>query len=571
VEPSGKHALLVMAPSGVFTHALPAAGQVTIGRDEGCDVVLGDVKASRRHALLHLGDPCAIEDLGSTNGTTLAARPLRANERMPLSPGDLVAIGSTVLVLQRAAAPPIRVWSKKAFDERLGAEAARASKEGGAYGVVRMEFEEWASAHSKLSTMGSRAMPNEAARAERVESALKEALRPADVIGSTAPGRYEVLLPATAEREVAAISADVQRRLADAGVACAVTVACYPRDDASGGDVVAPTAAAAGAPAATGSTLDRRLSPVVAKVAQGDINVLILGETGVGKEVLARTIHERSRRAQKALVSINCAALSETLLESELFGHEKGAFTGAVAAKAGLLESADGGTVFLDEVGEMPLALQAKLLRVLEQREVLRVGSLRPRPIDVRFLGATNRDLEAEVAAGRFRQDLYFRLNGVAIVIPPLRERTDEIEALARLFVAKAAERCGRKGPALAPEVLELLQRHRWPGNIRELRNVMERAVLLTSGGTIGLDTFPANFLGGPLRAIVGVPADPPPAAVALPEGDDRARVIAALAACDGNQTHAAKMLGISRRTLITRIEEYDLPRPRKKSDDGSG
>jgi transcriptional regulator with GAF, ATPase, and Fis domain len=283
-------------------------------------------------------------------------------------------------------------------------------------------------------------------------------------------------------------------------------------------------------------------------------------------------VHARSPRAEKPLVSINCAALSEALLESELFGHEKGAFTGAVATKQGLLESADGGTVFLDEVGEMPLALQAKLLRVLEQREVLRVGSLRPRSIDVRFLAATNRELEAEITAGRFRQDLYFRLNGVAMVIPPLRERLDEIESLAKSFVAQACERARRASLKIAPEVFELLRRYAWPGNIRELRNVMERAVLLTSGGVITLESFPANMMSAPLRAIAGSmqasPQEPtiPPPPIVLPEGDERARIIAALAACDGNQTHAAKLLGISRRTLITRIEEYDLPRPRKKT-----
>ncbi|MFI5302925.1 MAG: sigma-54 interaction domain-containing protein, partial [Polyangiales bacterium] len=327
-----------------------------------------------------------------------------------------------------------------------------------------------------------------------------------------------------------------------------------------------------------------------------------LGETGVGKEVLSRAIHERSLRAKKPLVCLNCAALSESLLESELFGHEKGAFTGAVTAKAGLLESAEGGSVFLDEVGEMPLTLQAKLLRVLEQREVLRVGSLRPRAIDVRFIAATNRDLEGEIAAGRFRQDLYFRLNGIALTIPPLRDRLDELEPLARAFISLACARTKRPTePRLSPSALQAMRLYRWPGNIRELRNVMERAVLLCSRDQITPDVLPAPILAASSIANAAKPVPPraSPAMATMPPSamrafdpdvtrldsaarldverietgagrpaDEKGRIIAALAACNGNQTHAAKMLGISRRTLITRIEEYDLPRPRKKSDE---
>jgi DNA-binding NtrC family response regulator len=312
----------------------------------------------------------------------------------------------------------------------------------------------------------------------------------------------------------------------------------------------------------------RNLERVVERAAVADISILLLGETGVGKEVLARRIHALSPRADKPFVGLNCAALAASLLESELFGHEKGAFTGAGQAKPGLLETADGGTVLLDEVGEMPLAVQVKLLRVLEERQVLRIGGTRPRPIDVRVLSATNRNLEAEVAAGSFRRDLFFRLNSIAIEIPPLRERPSEIEPLARRFVSVAAQRLRLPPPEIDAEVLGRLRRYKWPGNIRQLRNVMERAVVLAEGGRITADLLPADTYVGP----VPKPAAPPATSRPLDEAaaddadDERKRILAALESCAGNQTRAAELLGISRRTLVSRLAEYDLPRPRKRA-----
>ena len=317
-------------------------------------------------------------------------------------------------------------------------------------------------------------------------------------------------------------------------------------------------------------------------VAASNLSVVLLGETGVGKEVTAARIHAGSPRRGGPFVRINCAALAETLLESELFGHERGAFTGAVKAKTGLLEAANGGTVLLDEVGEMPLTTQAKLLRVLESREIMRVGSVETRAIDVRLVAATNRDLPSVVAAGGFRSDLYFRLNGITIRIPPLRERRAEILPLAQLFLAQASQ--GRPA-AFTPAALAKLESHAWPGNVRELRNVIERAVVL-SGVSQGTGRVDAEHLAietmmfvQPLQAApsgasrMSAPTEPPPAMFApVAAGDlradvedfERKRIEQALVAAQGNQTRAAELLGISRRTLVSRLDAFGMPRPRK-------
>jgi DNA-binding NtrC family response regulator len=305
----------------------------------------------------------------------------------------------------------------------------------------------------------------------------------------------------------------------------------------------------------------RALYQQLVRAAQGPISVLILGETGVGKELLAEAVHQHSGRAGK-FVALNCAALNEHLLESELFGHEKGAFTGAIGAKEGLLETAHGGTLFLDEVGELPHATQVKLLRVLEERKVLRVGARAARSIDIRLVAATHRDLEAAIDQAEFRADLFYRLNGIALNVPPLRERKADIEALAKHFVVRAARESRRETvPRFSDAFLRVLFEYHWPGNIRELRNVLERAVLLCDGDELTLENLPPKL------------AQPIPA---RPEREDelaqlsrrmeeveRTRITEALKQCGGNQTQAAECLGISRRTLVTRLAQYNLPRPR--------
>jgi two-component system response regulator AtoC len=311
----------------------------------------------------------------------------------------------------------------------------------------------------------------------------------------------------------------------------------------------------------------QRIYELLDVIAGSPLSVLILGETGTGKEVFAAELHARSTRAQQPFLKLNCATLSGSLLESELFGYEKGAFTGAATAKQGLFESAHGGTLFLDEIGEIPVETQAKLLRVLDSGEVLRLGSVTPRKIDVRYVSATNRDLHTSVSEGRFRSDVLFRLNGFEVTLPPLRKRPTEILALAQLFADRARAREAHPALTIGPKAREALLDHGWPGNIRELKTTMERAVTLAghkSGGTIE----PKHLM---LSAPSASTKDP---SLGIGEGslrgalaaEEKARVLDALRRAKGNQTKAAQLLGVSRRTIITKIEAFGIERPRKDS-----
>jgi DNA-binding NtrC family response regulator len=305
----------------------------------------------------------------------------------------------------------------------------------------------------------------------------------------------------------------------------------------------------------------RTLYEQASRAAKASISVLILGETGAGKEVLAHAIHRASPRAEKPFLAINCAALAESLIEAELFGHEKGAFTNASHAREGIFEAANGGTVFLDEVGELPAATQSKLLRVIEDKKVTRIGARTPRAVDVRFVSATNRDLEAEAEQGAFRADLFFRLNGIALTVPPLRERRGEIEELAQLFIARACTDAGRADvPVLSAAARDMLLRYAWPGNVRELRNAIDRAVVLCAGGSLEPEHLPPRVTdsrGGAPKGGASTLRDHVDAA-------ERQRVAEVLERCGGNQTLAATELGISRRTLVARLSEWGLTRPRR-------
>jgi two-component system NtrC family response regulator len=292
---------------------------------------------------------------------------------------------------------------------------------------------------------------------------------------------------------------------------------------------------------------------LVRRVAPSDATVLIRGESGTGKELIARALHHASPRAAGPLVKVNCAALAESLLEAELFGHEKGAFTGAVAGRKGRFELADGGSIFLDEIGDLPPHLQVKLLRVLQEREFERVGSSRPIKVDVRLLAATHRNLEALVREGRFREDLYYRINVVTIMLPPLRERREDLPPLIEHFLRVFAGKNGKTVRGLTREAREALLRYDYPGNIRELENLMERAVVLTRDDVIGVEDLPLALEAPAWET--GEEAG----LIAAVEGLERRMIREALAKADGTQTRAAELLGISERVLRYKLKKYGL------------
>jgi two-component system, NtrC family, response regulator AtoC len=582
--PGGRLHLLVIGDDLYATHPLPEAGAVAIGRSPACEVFVDHPSVSRRHAVLHLGPPLAIEDQGSSNGTRVREVQLAPNQRVVFAPGDLIEVGALQLVVQQRSAPVRgrRVWAHDYFDARLEEECERCEVSGAGFVTLHL-----------------RADPQ---RASDVEDVLAQELRTVDVVAMYAPGQYEALMCESNVADGSEVVGRLTAALTARGVAPQIGMASYPDDGRNPHSIIARAAERARgeehhAPAvavASPETGMQTLWRLVERIAHANISVLIQGETGVGKEMMTETIHNMSPRAAQPFLRLNCAALSQTLLESELFGYEKGAFTGAVSAKPGLLETADKGTVFLDEIGELPPSIQAKLLRVLEERRVLRVGGLKSKAIDVRFVAATNRDLEAEVARGTFRQDLFFRLNGIALTIPPLRERQTEIRPLAEIFIARACAESGRTPLPLSPEASALLHRYSWPGNIRELKHMMERAVLLCQGDAIAPEHLPLEKMRAtrpaqPARSPVEPTADSPrehrhpaiaarrptPPTPAQEESLDfkkdsrereRKQIIAALKSAEGNQSKAAKILGISRRTLLTKLDVHKLPRPRKRS-----
>jgi two-component system NtrC family response regulator len=310
-----------------------------------------------------------------------------------------------------------------------------------------------------------------------------------------------------------------------------------------------------------GSRAMRAVTDTASRVAQADTTVLLEGESGTGKELLAKAIHFHSSRSRGPFVTINCGAIPEQLLESELFGHRRGSFTGAVSDKKGKFEAADRGTIFLDEIGELPLMLQVKILRVLQEREIDKVGDTRPIKVDARVIAATNRDLEKMITDGVFRDDLYYRLAVVSIRMPPLRERADDIPLLVDHFLNKHTERLGKPRPEVDKAVYAAFNRHAWPGNIRELENVIERALVLDRDGRIGIDDLPGR-LRAPDQEVGTLRMELPDEGISL-EDVEKELLLAALQKHNWNQTRAASYLKITRSTLLYRVQKFELERPR--------
>jgi len=557
--PSTAGASLLIMSNGFFASLpLSPGSEMVIGRSTSCDVHLDDPMASRRHARLYLGESIAVEDLGSANGTRVRDALIAPHTLTSIAPGEIISIGSTLLVMQqtRHSNGARRAWSHGYFERRLRDECAEAERRGARFALVRLHVEN-------------------AAPWTRVVPVLARELPPPQLFAAYGPQDFELLLPEAAAEDVEGLMGRMRDELAAAGAPARFGVAWYPRHGRSADALLARANAAVrlsgGEPLGPSIELAsegmKRAYDMAVRAAPNNMSVLLLGETGVGKEVMTRAIHGMSPRADRPFLALNCAGLSEGIIESELFGHEKGSYTGAIESKVGLLEAANGGTLFFDELGEMPLVIQAKLLRVLETREVLPVGGRKARPIDVRIIAATNRDLDVEVEKGTFRRDLFYRLNGITITIPPLRERRSEIEPMARVFIERAAAAMGRApAPRLSAQASAALLAYDWPGNLRELLNMMERAVLLCDGPEIDLAHLPEeklqDLVSSPGHRIT--PAPPTARSLNAEERQERARMVAALDRNGWNQSRAAEELGMPRRTFISKLARYDIPRPNR-------
>jgi DNA-binding NtrC family response regulator len=301
----------------------------------------------------------------------------------------------------------------------------------------------------------------------------------------------------------------------------------------------------------------RKLIDLIRRAGPSDVPVLIVGETGSGKELVARGIHDASARRDRPFVVVNCGAISPELVESELFGHEKGAFTGATAQRKGAFELAHNGTIFLDEIGELPFALQPKLLRALEQREIKRVGGNETILAEVRILAATHRNLREEIARKTFREDLYFRIGAITVPVPPLRDRREDVPAIARHFLAGMERRSGRPVPPLSPDALDALISHHWPGNVRELRNAVQRAVVMGEGPERTAADF--SFLGHEEPGVTSSPFSSTAGGLSRWEQAERTNILAELARQDGNKTRTARELGIAKSTLFEKLKKYGI------------
>jgi two-component system response regulator AtoC len=548
-------ALYVGGPTGSRRHLL-AAGVTRLGRGAESQIVLDDPRVSRAHALLEVGEQLLLSDLGSANGTHASGVRLQPGEARQVLAGQTFFIGDSALVVRPASLgnPPRRCFATL--------EELRAELEG---------FDAGREADTVL-LLEVRSL--EGRPASLLAAVLGELLcAPHDWMLRT--GRNQLLLGLTlaSTTDAPRLEREALQRLFGWSIGAEAEWCLCSLGELRADPAGVIGARRARAPHALGGGSVVLLDPAMQamhrtllRVAPAPVSVLILGETGSGKDVVASMLHELSPRAHKSFVRLNCATVPEQLLESELFGHERGAFTSAVAAKQGLLEAAEGGSVFLDEIGDVPLALQAKLLRVLESGEVQRLGSVRSRKVDVRFIAATNRDLTQDVEAGHFRRDLYYRLNCVTLTLPPLRERPTEIEPLARLFLARACERFELSERTFSAAALTALKAHSFPGNVRELRNLVDRATLLSSGPAIEPQHFGLPLSVPPDGREPASGAPQAPVTTMLPDAaSESERIQAALARCGGNQSRAAKLMGIARRTLVRRMSSLGLPRPRAR------
>jgi two-component system response regulator AtoC len=558
--------ILVHLPEGPRCVEILEGGAFAVGRGGDAQVVVDDVGVSRQHVRFARENGLVyVTDLESRNGTFIRGE--RIATRVLLAQGDVVSFGRVTASLVFASPPDSGRLGIASYGQLMARVAdeigrARSAPHRCALSLVRVEQSE--------------------GQAQLVAK-LRARLRPADVMASHGEDALLLLQPGVDASEGQSL---LEKALAGLG-AFRVGLAAFPHSASSAEALMSQAHAACRA-----TRPDRRLMiaeaeqdrdaesheivvhnqamrevyGLVGRVARTPATVLVLGETGTGKELIARALHRESSRHAGPFCAINCATIPPNLIESTLFGHERGAFTGALQAKKGLFETADGGTVFLDEVGELPAPAQAALLRVLEERMITRVGAVRELSVDVRVVAATHRNLENMVMEGSFRADLYHRLNTIGIALPPLRERRDEIAPLSRVFLRELCQSWGRSQAELTDDALAILQLHAWPGNVRELRNVIERALILSSTDRLGPEVLPEQMLSRRSDALKAAPATPDRESEPddAPVAGEEARILEALRQTGGNQTRAAELLGMPRRTFVYKLRRYNI----KKSFD---
>jgi two-component system response regulator AtoC len=563
---AGALSILVFDRESSWVFRLPARGPVLIGRRQDGDLCLREPGISSRHAELEVIDGRAwLRDLDSKNGTRVNGR--RISERIALSPGDVVTISTVALVLRtghvaHAERDPV---APPDFRRRADEELDRALR------------------YKRLLTVGCLGFERPPGDPRAIAAALDTVIRPMDVFTWSSDSELTLLMPELGPEDAFTVLGRLRVALPADPALARIGFGSYPTDGCELEDLVAAARAERlASPSHSSGAAQRayrlfeidgqqvivsdaamlRVYAMIGHLAPSGMPVLIQGETGTGKELVALALHHWSPRRSGPFVAINCAALAEGLIESELFGHERGSFTGASASRAGVFERADGGTVFLDEIGELPQPMQAKLLRVLETKRLSRVGSTDLITSDFRVVAATNRKLEAQVEEGRFRLDLYYRLGAATVWLPPLRERRAELLLLAQIFLDEACRAAGRPPLAISPDGIRALGAYDWPGNVRELRNAAEYLANTVSGGEVDARHIEDRFRGEASRPPAPAAASFRPIYEEIAELE-RARIEEALRETDGNLTRAAALIQMPLRTFHAKLREHGLSRTR--------
>lgn len=561
-------------------------GKNLVGRVNKSDIYLDDSQVSRKHAeFILLEGKVTVTDLGSTNGTVVNGKKI---ESALLKEGDEISIGSSIFTFSLST--PIEATIRglmgySQFDRRLFEELDRASRFKRPLSVmmIGLDFDE-----TKVKGDEKEKESLRKKKFIKLVEHTKALIRTMDIMAYYGRFELELMLPETGKNDAMILAQRILKITRDdAFMLLSIGISSYPEDSKSKDFLIDKSRRALKKAKTERNQIVQSKEDVktilpgdmqkvviksekmiaifelVSRIAKSNISVLIQGETGVGKEVIAEDIHYRSDRSQNSLVSVNCAALTETILESELFGYEKGAFTGADQQKIGLFESAKGGTIFLDEIGEMPAKTQAKLLRVLQSKKIMRVGGNREIAIDVRVIAATNKNLEDSIKKGIFREDLYFRLNAITINVPPLRERKEEIPELVDYFVKIFAEENSRGQMSISREALGFLMKYEWPGNVRELKNCIERACVIAPESTILPEHLALKMTSEESMLKYSKSEDSDATLVGnmrdLLENYEREIILNVLKKTNFNQTKAADLLKVPRRTLVSKIRKYDI------------